>query len=767
MNVLTASTQRPAAVSAAAAFAAVLTLCAPAPLAAQSARPAAPACGVEGTVRDATGDPLPGVVVALQTTGLSVVSDDGGRFCLPRLRAGRYTLEFALAGFRPALRTVDVHAGKAAAADVVMELGGFRDETVVTATRTRQGLDRVPVRTEVIRRADIEASSARNLADAVEFTTGVRVENNCQNCNFSQIRLLGLDGPYTQILFDGQPTFSSLASVYGIEQIPAGLVDRIEVVKGGGSAMYGAGAVGGVVNVISREPVRSALTGEIRVESRLGLPGMQFNGGYDWVARDRQTTVTTFVQDDRVRPVDVNGDGFTEVARRQFTSGGVRLTRYALAGRGRLTVDATRFAEDRRGGNLLRLPPHEADVAEAIDTRRNAGSAFWYHSVSTAWDYRATVSVAGTSRGSYYGAGRDPNAYGSTDSGLVLADVQANRYWGGHTVSAGATASRESLDDRQPAYDRALDVSYRNTAVYVQDDWTLGRGTQLVTGVRLDRHSEVARTVASPRMALRWSPRENLDVRTSFARGFRAPQAFDEDLHLTSIGGEAVIIRHSPGLREERSVNMLAGVEWKPLVFGGQALLEFNAFSTRLDDLFFNIEHPEPVTQSLEFLKVNLGAAHVFGAEFNAGWGIGDALVIQGGVVVQRSRLGEPEPDFGSRDFFRSPGTYGNASIVWSVTPSTRVFAGARYTGVMLVPHRAGGVTRPVLKPSPRFVTLDASLSRRIVAGNGSWVEVLVGGRNLTNAYQRDLDSGPARDSDYVYGPRFPRSVHVSLRFGM
>jgi outer membrane receptor for ferrienterochelin and colicins len=727
-----------------------------------------PTCSAEGTVRDALGDPLPGVVVALRTTGLNVVTDEQGRYCLPRLRADTYVLEFSLPGFRPASRTVEGLVGGTAAADVVMDIGGFREETVVTATRTRQGLDRVPVRTEVIRRADIEASSARSLADAVEFSTGVRVENNCQNCNFSQIRLLGLDGPYTQILFDGQPTFSSLASVYGIEQIPAGLVDRIEVVKGGGSAMYGAGAVGGVVNVISREPVRNALTGEIRMESRLGLPGLQFNGGYDWVAADRQTTLTTFLQDDRVRPVDVNGDGFTEVARRQFTSGGARLTRYALTGRGRLTVDATRFSEDRRGGNLLRLAPHEADIAEAIDTRRTAGSAFWYHSVSTAWDYRATVSLARTDRDSYYGAGRDPDAYGATASALWLGDVQANRYWRGHTITAGATASRESLEDSQPAYGRALDVRYTNTAAYVQDDWTFGRGLQLVTGVRVDAHSAIARPIASPRVALRWSPRENLDVRTSLARGFRAPQAFDEDLHLTSIGGEAVIVRQSTDLREERSRNVLAGVEWKPLAFGGQALLEANVFSTRLEDQFFLIEHPDPVTQDLEFLRVNLGSAHVFGTELNAGWGIGDDLVLQGGIVVQRARLGNPEPDFGSRDFFRSPQRYGNASVIWRVTPSTRLFAGARYTGPMLVPHRADGIVEPVLKSSPAFLTLDASVSRRFVmTGGGDWVEVLVGGRNLTNAYQRDLDVGPARDSDYVYGPRFPRSFHVSLRFGL
>jgi outer membrane receptor for ferrienterochelin and colicins len=720
---------------------------------------------VTGTVTDATGAALPGVIVALATTGLSVVTDAQGRYCMPPLRSGDYALDLMLPGFTTGRSTVRVQA-EPIIRDVVLSVGGFREETVVTATRTRQGLDRVPVRTEVIRRADIEASSARTLADAVEFTTGVRVESNCQNCNFSQIRLLGLGGPYTQLLFDGQPTFSSLASVYGIEQIPAGLVERIEVVKGGGSALYGAGAVGGVVNVISREPARNALTGEVRMESRQGLPAMQFNGGASWVARDRQTSLIAFAQRDATRPVDVDRDGFTEVARRELASGGIRLNRYALQGRGKLTVDATRFNEDRRGGNLLDLPPHEADIAEAIDTRRTAGSGSWYHSVSSAWDYRATLSVASTNRDSYYGTGRNPDAYGTTENRLVVTDVQTNRYWRRHTLTTGLMTANEQLDDRQPAYGRAFDVTYRNIGGYVQDDWTLGAKTQLVSGVRIDRHSAIDHAIASPRFALRWSPRENVDVRTSFARGFRAPQAFDEDLHLTSVAGEAVLIRQSPELREEISTNALAGVEWKPHVFGGQGLLEFNLFSTRLDDLFFNIEHPEPLTQALEFLKVNLGSAHIYGTELNVGWGIGEQIIVQGGVVLQRARLGEPEPDFGSRNFFRTPQTYGTGSLLWSVTPSTRVFVGSRYTGSMELPHRAGFIAADVLSRTRRFVTLDLSVSRRLPMGGGRSYEVMIGARNLTNAYQDDLDRGPNRDSDYVYGPRFPRSVYVALKVG-
>ena len=130
----------------------------------------------------------------------------------------------------------------------------------------------------------VEQVGARTLADAVEYTTGVRVENNCQNCNFSQVRLLGLEGPYTQILMDGQPTLSSLAQVYGLEQIPARLIDRIEVTKGGGAALLGPGSVGGVINVITREPTTRGAQLDTTLGVTRGEPTVTTAAALDWVS---------------------------------------------------------------------------------------------------------------------------------------------------------------------------------------------------------------------------------------------------------------------------------------------------------------------------------------------------------------------------------------------------------------------------------------------------------------------------------------------------
>src|SRR5699024_4961108 len=103
--------------------------------------------------------------------------------------------------------------------------------------------------------------------------------------------------------------------------------------------------------------------------------------------------------------------------------------------RAKLTIDGTHITEDRRGGNLLRLAPHEADIAEAIDSSRTAASGTWFHAVSPRFDYRGTFAFATTARDSYYGTGRDPNAYGRTDSDLGLVDTQFNHYVRRHTVS--------------------------------------------------------------------------------------------------------------------------------------------------------------------------------------------------------------------------------------------------------------------------------------------------------------------------------------------
>ncbi len=136
--------------------------------------------------------------------------------------------------------------------EAVYELEEFT--VVSTGTRTERLLIDVPIKTEVLGGEPFEAASVTELGQAIELLNGARTEANCQNCGTAEIQLLGLPGNYNQILIDGLPLFTGVASVYGIDQVPTVFVDRIEIVKGGGSALYGPGAVAGVINLIPEEP---------------------------------------------------------------------------------------------------------------------------------------------------------------------------------------------------------------------------------------------------------------------------------------------------------------------------------------------------------------------------------------------------------------------------------------------------------------------------------------------------------------------------------
>jgi len=725
---------------------------------------AAEECQIAGVVRDPSGGIIAGARVLVEQLDLGTETDAEGKYCISGMVAGTYHLIVTADGFQPQHSHPIAVDGATVTVDLVLQLA-FRAETVVTATRIERRLDEVPVRTELVRREEIERSEARTLADAVQFTTGVRVESNCQNCNFSQIRLLGLEGAYTQLLVDSQPLISSLAQVYGIEHIPARMIERIEVVKGGGSAVYGSGSVGGVVNVIPRTPFRSGGVLETRAESVDGEGASSFNGAFDWVAPNKDLFVSGFSQVDSVDPVDVDGDGFTEVGRRELASYGVRAGYFLLGGNARLSFDYAHTREDRRGGNKLELPEFLADIAESIDTRREVASASWMHTVGSKFDYRLTVSYADTERDTYYGAGMDPNAYGSTQNPLLVVDSQLNHRLGAHTLTWGAQYTRDELTDIQPAYDRYLGETYENLGLFLQDSWVPGRGWELVYGARVDDFSELDDPIVSPRLALRLAARSDLTWRLAVASGFRGPQVFDEDLHITQAGGEGQVIRNDPDLREESSLSTSLGLEWTPAMGGGVGLVEANLFDTELGDLFLVVEDDDPSTDAMEFTRTNFGSAHVRGLEVNLGWAKWDRVRFQIGMVFQESERDEADPDFGSTAFFRTPDTYGVASVALEAPFDLDLWLGARYTGSMKVPHYAGFISEDRLETTDPFLSFDLRLAREfpLFSEPTTRLRVALGGRNVTNEYQPDLDQGPDRDAGYVYGPRSPRSWYVSL----
>ncbi|MEM8933111.1 MAG: TonB-dependent receptor, partial [Acidobacteriota bacterium] len=507
---------------------------------------------------------------------------------------------------------------------------------------------------------------------------------------------------------------------------------------------------------------------EARAIETGGEPGHNLSALVDWSPTDRQAGLSILGQLDRVDPSDLDGDGFTEVTRRDLETFALRGELYTDGGDTRWHGEANWTDARRRGGDLVRidLAPEETALTEAIDTRRLGLAVGWLHTVSSKLDVRATASYADTDRDSYYGADFDPNAYGTTENPLWLIDTQVNLYRQRGTITGGLQYSRDAIDDRQPGYGRSLTETITNLGAYVQDDRQFGDRITAVYGVRVDDHSALDNPVVSPRLAVLAAPRDDVTLRLSIARGFRAPTIFDEDLHIELAGGDARVVRPADELIEERSLAWLASAEWRP-TFGrrGSASITLAAFRTDLDDLFQQIEADDPATDEREFLRVNADGARVEGVEATASVRWGTGLLIEAGYVVQRARFDVPEPDFGSRDFFRTPERYGTLSLQARLPAAIDLFVGVRHTGPMTAPHYAGFIAEDRLERTPSFVELDVSLSRRFSIGEERDVTLTLGAKNLTDAYQEDLDQGSARDSNYVYGPRLPRTVHLGLRW--
>ena len=211
---------------------------------------------LSGYVLDKKSDErLPSVTIFVKGTTRGTSSRSDGTFVVKNIPEGKQTIIAQYVGYKPQEMNITIDAGRDNAIHFELEEDMFNlEQVVVTGTRTPHFVKNVPIRTEVVTSQSLRTKNAQNIFEALEAVPGLRVENQCQFCNFSMVRMQGLGAEHTQVQINGQPIYSGLASVYGLEQIGTGDVDRIEVVKGAGSALYGSSAVAGAINIITREP---------------------------------------------------------------------------------------------------------------------------------------------------------------------------------------------------------------------------------------------------------------------------------------------------------------------------------------------------------------------------------------------------------------------------------------------------------------------------------------------------------------------------------
>ncbi|MCD4706321.1 MAG: TonB-dependent receptor [Candidatus Sabulitectum sp.] len=733
---------------------------------------------LSGTVVDSvTGEPLVAATVTVKGTGLGAFTDASGNFTIDGVNEGLVTLRVSSVGHGELELGVDTseRSGIRIAMNPVVVGGSV---IVVTGTGTPRFFADTPVATSVVSRDLIELRSAPDLFSILDMSTGIRVENNCQNCNFSQVRIHGLEGQYTQILIDGDPVVSSLAKVYGLEQFPSEMVERIEVVKGGGSALYGGSAVAGVVNLITRRPEEAATT--------VVLEGGYVDGGGEGSAAFTSTAVdmgnaASMVVYGRLRhreEVDVDSDGFSDIGRLRSESigGSVFLNSTELSD---LTLSAHYIHENRRGGDNIDVPDHLVDVSEGTETWRYGGSVKWEQRLSPVFDYSVNLSGAYTERSSFYGGlgGEDPASpdydpaagYGITKNPLLSSQGKCNLQLGSQLFSFGVQGTRERLEDRSFTEGvRTIDDTYTDIGIFLQDDITLGRNNQyeILLGVRVDDHSQVDGMIFSPRAALKWRVNPGVTFRGGVTTGFNAPQVFDEDLHIEVVGGSPRIIVNACDLKEEKSAGYYFSGEYRNVIGGTPVSMVLGGFRTDLEDAFALEEVGENEFGELVFERVNEGGAHVQGVEAELGVVMGSMRII-GGITVQEAVYDEPVEYFEgvwSDRIMRTPNVYGNLRLNWEAARSVDVLLAANYTGSMEVPH---DTEEPVINTADPSVTFDADVRWNVESGIlENAFTVKAGIKNITNEFQEDLDQGAERDAGYVYGPASPRKITLGVELG-
>jgi len=716
-----------------------------------------------GLVKDWDGNPVSKAVVVLPELGKTTETDSQGRFKFDRLPRGRYHLEVYAPGFLDYSSDPFVLDEDKYAFEIVL-MKKLSEEIVVTATRTPKIYAETPTKTELISRREIEMKVAANLAEALYQTTGVRVENDCQNCNFTQVRINGMEGKYTQILIDSSPVVSAMTGVYGLEQIPSEMLERIEIVKGGGSALYGGNAIAGVINVLTKEPQENMTVVKAHQEAIAGKPFTDLGFRSSLVSQNLNTKAYLFASYKRREPIDLNDDAFSELGLLSNTSFGLNFFNYFPSVEGKLKTSFYRIFEERRGGNLFDKPPHEADTAEWIKTDQLAFSSEWAHSLSDKFFYNLSWAVIEAKRNTYYGSHRDPNAYGETKNPLFFFNSQCNYQRGAHILTLGFQWKRDKIKDKALGYNRVIDQVYNESGIFLQDDFKLGNVFSILTGLRINHHTAIDHLIITPRLSILVNLVKDLSFRTSFSTGFRAPQVFDEDLHIEQVGGGGLMINNSPGLKEERSYSLYSGFDYGRQK--GRTLIQFSieGFFNRLLNTFI-LQEVERIERARVLERINGAGSKVYGFSMDVGLAYGQGFSFASGWTFQRSLLDEPEPRFQSREFFRTPNICGYSSLNWENPRILSLNLTMEYTGKMKAPHYAGYILEDRLETTSPFWVVNLKAQRKIRLSEAAQINIFLGIENMLDSYQKDLDKGVDRDSGYIYGPAKPRTFYAGAEF--
>lgn len=734
-----------------------------------------------------TGEHMPYINLYIKNTGIGTTTDESGHYFLKDLPEGTFTLEAKFMGYQTAQKQVTIQKGKTIEVNFELEESNISlNEVVVTGTKTAKRKTDSPVIVGVIDGNMLGKIQANTLSEGLCFSTGLRVETDCQTCNYSQLRMNGLGGSYSQILINSRPVFSSVMGLYGLDQIPSNMIDRIEIVRGGGSALYGSSAIGGTVNIITKIPTTNSYEASVNHSIIDGSANdNQISVNANIISNRRNAGISFFANRRERESYDANGDHFSELPMLKANTFGVT-TFLKPAENHKIEFNLNSIYEYRYGGEMVDKAAYLALQSEERTHNVLTAGMDYQWDISENSSLISYLSTQNTKRKHYTGIVPDEEdqeayeqhfrnpPYGDTDNSTYQMGLQFNHQInnfliGKNLITVGAEYLYDDIYDEIPAYSYVTDQTTKNTGVFVQSDWAMFKGFNLLLGARGDKHNMVDHLIINPRVSALYKI-QNMQLRASWASGFRAPQAFDTDMHIAFAGGGVSRIRLADDLEPERSNSYSTSINYDKAeefyIWGFTA----EGFYTKLNKAFA-LEQVGSDQFGDIFEKINSTGSAVKGLTFEVRGNYNGQVQLETGFTWQKSRYDNPIANSENLEprskYLRTPDKYGFYTLTLTPNKKINISLSGVYTGSMLIMH-AGGAPET---PNDIYINTQAFMDNNLKISYlfefeklNTGFELFGGVKNIFNAYQSDFDSGKNRDSNYVYGPGLPRSIFFGFK---
>lgn len=458
------------------------------------------------------------------------------------------------------------------------------DEVVVTGTMRSVKKSESPVSVEIYTSHFFKKNPTPNLFEALQLVNGVRPQVNCNVCNTGDIHINGMEGPYTMVLIDGMPIVSSLATVYGLMGIPNGMIDRIEVVKGPASSLYGSEAMGGLINIVTKSATSGPKISCDFYSSTWPDANLDLNFTTKIGAKSHLLTGLNGYWNDSKR--DENFDGFTDVAIQKRISLFQKLNIPRKQNK-QFDMAWRIFNENRWGGEIdwkKEFEGGDSVYGESIQTQRI--EFVGNYQLPIQFPLKLAVSFNHHKQNSFYGI-TPYNAIQRITFGQLLWEKSKNK----HALLVGTTFRNTFYDDNTVATQFIQsDSVVQNTpsninmpGVFVQEEYTFSPKFLILGGFRIDHHPK-HKFIYSPRLAFKYTSPQKTVIRLNAGTGFRVVNLFTED-HAALTGARTVIIKNE--LRPEQSNNVNLNINHtfvlqKDALINLEASLFYSHFQNRI-----------------------------------------------------------------------------------------------------------------------------------------------------------------------------------------